>query len=122
MTLSKLQEMVKDREAWQAAVHETTKSWIQMTDQAATTRLNSIATCYSGRVKFIILEGLPGGSAVKHLPADAGDPGDKSLIPGSERFPRAGNGNPLQYSCLENPMLRGAWQAVSPLGCKRVGH
>ena len=47
MSLGKLQEMVKDREAWQAAVHETTKSWIQMTDQAATTRLNSIATCYS---------------------------------------------------------------------------
>ena len=47
MTLSKLQEMVKDREAWWAAVHETKKSWIQMSDQAATTRLNPIATCYS---------------------------------------------------------------------------
>ena len=46
---------------------------------------------------------------VKHLPASAGDPG---LIPGSGRAPGEGNGNPLQYSCLENPMDRGAWWAA----------
>ena len=46
---------------------------------------------------------------VKNLPASAGDVG---LIPGSGRFPGEGNGNPLQYSCLENAMNRGAWQAV----------
>ena len=45
---------------------------------------------------------------VKNLPA-VGDPG---LIPGSGRSPGGGNGNPLQYSCLENPMDRGAWQAA----------
>ena len=50
-----------------------------------------------------------GGSVVKNLPASAGDVG---LIPGSGRFPGEGNGNPLQYSCLENAMNRGAWQAV----------
>ena len=46
---------------------------------------------------------------VKHPPANAGDPG---LIPGSGRSPGEGNGNPLQYSCLENSMDRGAWQAT----------
>ena len=49
--------------------------------------------------------GFPGGSEVKNSPANAGDTG---LIPGSGRFPGEGNGNPLQYSCLENPMDRGA--------------
>ena len=46
---------------------------------------------------------------VKNAPANAGDTG---LIPGLERFSGGGNGNPLQYSCLENPMDRGAWWAI----------
>ena len=45
---------------------------------------------------------------VKNLPANAGDLRGKGLIPGSGRSPGEGNGNPLQYSCLENPMDRGA--------------
>ena len=49
---------------------------------------------------------------VKNLPANAGDIGDTGSIPGSERSPREGNGNPLQYSSLENPMDRGAWRAT----------
>ena len=49
---------------------------------------------------------------VKNSPANAGDTGDMGLIPGLGRFPRGGKGNPLQYSCLENPMDRGAWQAM----------
>jgi len=50
---------------------------------------------------------FPGGSVVKNLPANAGD---LSLIPGSGRSPREGNGNPLQCSCLENPMdTRALW-------------
>ena len=53
-----------------------------------------------------------GGSGVKILPADAGDARDMSLIPVLRRSPGGGHGNPLQYSCLENPMDRGAWQAV----------
>ena len=50
--------------------------------------------------------------AVKNLPANAGDIRDMGLIPGLRRFPGGGNSNPLQYSCLENPMDRGAWQAT----------
>ena len=45
--------------------------------------------------------GFPGGSVVKHLPANAGDAGDVGSIPGSGRSPGGGNGNPLQHSCLE---------------------
>ena len=49
---------------------------------------------------------------VKNLPANAGDAGDSGLIPGLGRYLGAGNGNPLQYSCLGNPMDREAWQAT----------
>ena len=53
--------------------------------------------------------GFSGAAVVKNLPANAGDEG---FIPGSGRFPGGGNGNPLQCSCLENPMNRGTWQAT----------
>ena len=53
--------------------------------------------------------GFPGGLVVRNLPANAGDVG---LIPGLGRSPRDGNGNPLQYSCLGNPVDRGAWWAT----------
>ena len=49
---------------------------------------------------------------VKNLPANAGDERDAGLIPGLGRSPGRGHDNPLQYSCLENPMDRGAWQAM----------
>ena len=49
---------------------------------------------------------------LKNPPANARDAGDVSLIPGSGRSPGRGHGNPLQYSCLENPMDRGAWRAM----------
>ena len=49
---------------------------------------------------------------VKNPPANAGDVRDVGLIPGSRRFPREGHGNPLQYSCLENHTVRGAWWAI----------
>ena len=55
--------------------------------------------------------GVSGGSVVKNPPTNAGDTG---LIPRSGRFPEGGDGNPLQYSCLENPMDRGAWRATVP--------
>ena len=61
--------------------------------------------------------GFPGGSVVKNPPANAGDVGS---IPGSGRIPAEGNGNPLQCSCLENPMNRGAWRAMV-YGVARVG-
>ena len=57
--------------------------------------------------------GFPGGAMVKSLPANAGDTRDVRSIPGSGRMPGVGNGNPLQYSCLENSMDRGAWRAVA---------
>ena len=49
---------------------------------------------------------------IKNPPANAGDVRDVGSIPGSGRSPGVGNGNPLQYSCLENPMDRGAWWAT----------
>ena len=49
---------------------------------------------------------------VKNLPASTGDRRDTGSIPGSGRSPREGNGNPLQYSCLENPMDGGVWRAT----------
>ena len=67
-----------------------------------------------GRKKFSILpiildKSLPGWKCGKEFVYNAGYVG---LIPGSERYPGAGNGNPLQYSCLENSKDRGAWWAT----------
>ena len=56
---------------------------------------------------------------VRNLPASAGDIRDSGLIPGSGRSPGGGHGNPLQYSCLENPKDREAWGAQS-IGSQRV--
>ena len=61
---------------------------------------------------------FPGGSGVKNPPASGGDEG---LILGWGRCPGGGNGNPLEYSCLGNPMDRGAWQAAVR-GIARVRH
>ena len=64
---------------------------------------------------------------VKNSLANAGDAGDVGSIPGLGRSPRGGHGNPLQYSCLENPMERGAWWAMvhrvakSQIRLKRLG-
>ena len=55
---------------------------------------------------------------VKNPCANEGDAGDTGSVPELGRFPREGNGNPLQYSCLENPMDRGAWWATVPSGHK----
>ena len=56
--------------------------------------------------------GFPGSSVVKNLPASAEDIRDMGSIPGSERSPGGGHGNPLHYSVLENPIDRGAWWAT----------
>ena len=65
---------------------------------------------YSGdSVLHIHVSGLPWWLSGKELSANAGEAG---LIPGSGRFPRKGNGNPLQYSCLGNPMDKEAWWAT----------
>ena len=83
--------LVKDREAWRAAVHGVTKIWIQLTNWTKTKM------------------GFPGGLAVKNPPANAGNMG---LSPRLVRSPGEGNGNPFQYSCSGNPMDRGAWWAT----------
>ena len=84
-----------DRGAWQTTVHGVAKSWTRQSNWAH--------TC------IIVTIGFPGGSVVKKLPANAGDVGS---IPGLGRCPGEVNGNPLQYSCLGNPMDRGAWWAT----------
>ena len=65
--------------------------------------------------KFLYLRyivGFPYGSVVKNTPANVGAAGDVGSIPQPGRSPGGGNGNPFQYSCLENPMDRGAWRAT----------
>ena len=68
-------------------------------------------------VLFLVLHWDPLGSSqvvlvVKNLPANVGDARDVGSIPGSGRSPGGGHGNSLQYSCLENPMDRGAWRVT----------
>ena len=78
-------------------------------------RLAELQNSSSGR-RFVLLDfttvrlrGFPGGSDGKESACNAGDPGSN---PGLGRSPGEGNGNPLQYSCLENPTHRGAWRAT----------
>ena len=68
-------------------------------------------------VHFTLYWGFPGDAVVKNPPANAGDMG---LTPEWGRDPREGNGNPLQYSCLENPMEEAG--GLQSMGLKRVGH
>ena len=56
--------------------------------------------------------GFPGGSVLKNLASIAEDAGDVGSVPGWRRSPGRGHGNPLQYSCLGNPMNRGTWRAT----------
>ena len=67
---------------------------------------------------MLAFKGFPGGAEVK---ASACNVGDLGSIPGSGRSPGEENGNPLQYSCLENPMDGGVWWAIVH-GSQRVGH
>ena len=83
--------------------------------------------CKGSLVLWILLggsngvnRGFPGGSVVKNPPAKAGNAGEASSVPGWGRSPGGGNGNPLQYSCLENPMDRGAWQRSMHSGANGV--
>ena len=65
------------------------------------------------------VRGFAGSSVSKESAIYAGDPG---LIPGLRRSPGEGNGNPLRYSCLGNPIDRGAWRLIIVHGIARVGH
>ena len=61
---------------------------------------------------YMYINGLPWWLSSKESACSVGDTGDAVLIPGSGRYPGEGNGNLFHYSCLENPMDRGAWQAT----------
>ena len=63
-------------------------------------------------VKVAHVSSFPGDTVGKESACHAGDSRDAGLIPGLGRSPRGGHGSPLQYSCLKNPMDRGAWQAT----------
>ena len=116
MSLSKLQEMVKDRGAWRAAVHGVSKSHTWLSDwttrKVAWSRLSVAQDILRNQLLAFISSHLshgrdfPGGSDSKASVYNVGDP---DSIPGSGRSPGEGNGNPLQYYCLENPMDGGAW-------------
>ena len=66
--------------------------------------------------------GFPGGASDKEFFCNAGDTRDVGLIPGSGRYPAVGNGNPLQYSCLENSMDREEPGGLQSMGSQSVGH
>ena len=73
-------------------------------------RIIFIIWCFFGFIH--ILGGFPDDTVIKTLPANAEDARGAALIPGLGSSPGVGNGNLLQYSCLENPMERGAWRAT----------
>ena len=73
--------------------------------------LTLLKSCLLSSVLYVHVLGFLGGSAVKSI-CKAGAAGDTGSVPGLGRTPGRGNGNPLQYSCLENPMDRGAWPAT----------
>ena len=79
-------------------------------------RLGGRSLIKRGRISYKTTYTKSGASqvvlVVKNPPANAGDTGDVGSIPGLGRSPRGGHGNPLQYSCLENPTDRGTWQAT----------
>ena len=83
--------------AWWATVHGVAKSQ---------TRLSDFTSLHFSSQAFQV------ALVVKNLPAKAGDVRDAGTVPGLGRSPGEGNGNPLQYSFLKNPMDRGAWQAT----------
>ena len=80
---------------------------------------NYKTTMHSLRTKLNSM-GFPDGLMGKKSACNAGDPGDTGSISGSGRFPGGGNGSPLQYSLLKNPMDRGTWAGYSPKSHKEL--
>ena len=98
MSLSILWELVMDREVWHAVVHRVVKSRTQLSDELK----------WSEKEWYWASQWLSN----KESACNAEDAGDAVLISGSGRPPAGGNCNPLQHSCLDNPMDRAAWWAV----------
>ena len=73
---------------------------------------SSVSIMVPDHTQYVPTEGFPGGASVKNPPGNAADIRDWGLSHGSGRSPGGGHGNPLQYSCLENPMDRGAWRVT----------
>ena len=84
---------------------------VALSGEAVTDFVLSILVFTSFSMRRIYWDSLV-AQMVKNLPANAGDAGDKVLIPGSGRLPGERSGCPLQYSCLENSMVVGAWWAT----------
>ena len=83
-------------------------------EKASRSLRKEVLGCKTGKKffkKIYISKGFPGGTVVKNPPANAGDARDTGSVSGLGKFPAGGRGNPLQYSCLENPMDRGTWRA-----------
>ena len=117
VSLSELQQIVKDRESWRAAVHGVAESQDLVTEQTISipgperkgVALDSIAAYQRLASREIFGCLFLASSNSKPSTHSVGKLG---LIPGSGRSPGEGHGNPLQYSCLENPLDRGACQAT----------
>ena len=84
--------------------------WVAIPFSRGSSRPRNLGLLHCRQILYCLSH--QGSLAIKNLPANAGDTGDVGLIPGSGRSPGEGNDNPLQDSCLENSMDRGAWRAT----------
>ena len=94
-------------------------SYVAFSGSKAHHRLGSESVSSCLETSLFFKTPFPGGSDGKVSVYNVRDLGS---IPGLGRFPGEGNGNPLQYSCLENPMDGGAWCRLLSMGSQRVGH
>ena len=101
-----------DRGAWQTTVHRVTKTQLSALSFFIMLRNNNSYLSVIYHFRLNVHSHFPGGPSLKNLPASARDIRDVGSIPGLGKSPGEGNGNPFQYSCLENPMDREDWWAT----------